>query len=362
MEIALGYLPVTPRRFLGTDHVLHRAWLWCTLGITRSAWALLGLGAANAMRRRFSSVRPSRWSCARRPARPALWAGLLGLPLLQVLTVLFFEQSLSRGSGIERALGEQFPRLIDAHLKAEGLSPLGQARGLRAGERLSATRREILEPGLLKRDRVITAPCLAQSTSDLYVYAQADPIQPAPPFGTRGIALAKQPTLLLDVIMGSGSIYPVFPPRTLHDFPKAGQWVDLVDGGFAHSSPVETAALWGATHIILVQASPPERVERRNFVENASAAFSHLYDQAQRVDAQTKEHRLVFTPAPRPPHLCVLDFADTLIGRAVDKGYKETRGVAADGQPTGRSIRRELGEPLYLKPYVDEIPTQPALP
>jgi len=55
-----------------------------------------------------------------------------------------------------------------------------------------------------------------------------------------------------------------------------------------HNSPVEAAALWGATHIILIQASPPERVEHRNFLENASAAFNHLYDQAQRVDAQSK--------------------------------------------------------------------------
>ncbi len=43
--------------------------------------------------------------------------------------------------------------------------------------------------------------------------------------------------------MGSGSIYPVFPPRRVQDFPRAGEWADLVDGGFAHNSPVEAAAL-----------------------------------------------------------------------------------------------------------------------
>ena len=206
-----------------------------------------------------------------------------------------------------------------------------------------------MERRLLQRDLVVTASCLAQSTSelpsDLYFYAQADPSRPAPPFGARGISLAEQPSLLLDVIMGSGSIYPVFPPRTVHDFPKAGQWVDLVDGGFAHNSPVEAAALWGATHIILIQASPPERVQRRNFLENTSAAFSHLYDQAQRADAQSKEHLVVFTLAPRPPHLCVLDFADNLIDRAITKGYREARGETTDGGPAGRSYPQGIGRP-----------------
>ena len=363
-EIALGCLPFTPWRFLGTNHVLHHAWLWCTFGVDWSAWALLALGAASVAGSRYPSVWPARLTGLRRWVRPAVWAGLLGLPLVQLLTVLFFEQTLSRGSGIERALSEQFPRLIDAHLKASGLPPMNLPAGLQAGERLQAVGRQVLERRLLKRNLVITASCLAQSTtdlpSDLYFYAQADPSQPPPPFGARGISLAGQPSLLLDAIMGSGSIYPVFPPRTVHDFPGAGQWVDLVDGGFAHNSPVEAAALWGATHVILIQASPPEHVERRNFVENASAAFSYLYDQAQRVDAQSKEHLVVFTLAPQPPHLCVLDFADNLIDGAITKGYQEARGAGADGGPGRRSFRKELGEPVFLEPGRSETPAQGA--
>ena len=179
--------------------------------------------------------------------RPAIWAGLLGLPLVQLFTVLFCEQTLSGGAGIEHTLGEQFPRLIDAHLAARGLPSLDLDPSLNDAQRLRATGRQVLERRLLPRNLVVTASCLAQSTSelpsDLYFYAQADPSRPAPPFGARGISLADRPSLLLDVIMGSGSIYPVFPPRTVHDFPKAGQWVDLIDGGFAHNSPVEAAAL-----------------------------------------------------------------------------------------------------------------------
>ncbi len=109
------------------------------------------------------------------------------------------------------------------------------------------------------------------------------------------------------------------------------------------------AHLWGATHIILIQATPPEHVEHRNFVEDAAAAFSHLYDQAQRVDAQSKQHIVVFTLAPRPPHLCVLDFSDNLIDRAIAKGYQEARGTNSEGDPSGRSFRKELGEPVFLE-------------
>jgi hypothetical protein len=80
-----------------------------------------------------------------------------------------------------------------------------------------------------------------------------------------------------------------------------------------------------------------------------SAAFSHLYEQAQRVDAQSKQHIVVFTLAPRPPHLCVLDFSDNLIDRSIAKGYDEARGKTTDGEPSGRSFRKELGEPMFLE-------------
>ena len=178
-EIAVGYLPFTPWRFLGTNHVWHHIWLWCTFGLDWSAWVLVALGAANLITRRRGGTLAAKRSFV----WPAICAGLLGLPLVQILTVLFYEQTLSGGSGIERALSEQFPRLIDAHLKANGLPPLDLAAGLQSGERLKATGRQIVERKLLKRDLVITGSCLAQSASDLpgdlYFYAQADSSQPA---------------------------------------------------------------------------------------------------------------------------------------------------------------------------------------
>ena len=84
----------------------------------------------------------------------------------------------------------------------------------------------------------------------------------------------------------------------------------------AYSSK-SAAVLWGATHVVLIQASPEERTQRRNFLENAAAAFTHLYEQAQRVDLKSKEQVTVFTLTPQSPHLCVLDFSDNLIDWAI---------------------------------------------
>jgi hypothetical protein len=152
------------------------------------------------------------------------------------------------------------------------------------------------------------------------------------------------------VVLGSGSIFPVFPARRLEDFPKPGEYADLVDGGFAHNSPIEAAVLWGATHIVLIEASPHERAGRENFLQNATASLDHLYDQAQLLDTRSRGKISVFTLAPEPPHLCVLDFADNLIRAAADKGYHDASGrmegtnAGATGAP---KFRKELGEPLF---------------
>ena len=354
LEIALGYLPWAPWSLLGNHHLLHHAWLWCTFGIHGSAWCLLTVGAAALAARRLPARFQPHWTWPRRWLAAVFWVGLLGLPVIQVLTVLFYEETLSEGTGIARVLGQQFARLVDAQVARDGLPPLELGSPRDDREQLQAVSRQIIERHLLKRDLVLTGSCLAQSSQelplDLYFYAAAEASRPPPPLGPRGIALAERPDLLLDVVMGSGSIYPMFPPRRLADFPRAGEFTDLVDGGFAHNSPIEAAVLWGATHIVLIQASPEERVFRRNFWENVTAAFNHLYDQAQRVDVQSKEQVTVFTLTPQAPHLCVLDFADNLIDLAIVKGYREARGERRVGQPGEPRFRKELGEPTFWVP------------
>jgi predicted acylesterase/phospholipase RssA len=359
LHIALSYLPFKPWRTLGSWHGLHHAWLWGTFGIESAGWCLLAVALAAAIWQRKLTRAGKTLTL---PAWATTWGltiALLGLPLLQIITIFLHEKTLSDGQGIERRLLESFTELAQFRAQQLGGQPLDVDRLATTAEKMKSLSRQILGQKLLARDLVVTGSCLERSTedlpSDLYFFAPCSSQSLAVEYGARGISLAERPELLLDVVTGSGSIFSVFPPRTLHDFPRPGESVDLVDGGFAHNSPIEAAVRWGATHIILIEADPQQRHERRNFLQNAAGAFNHLYYQAQLVDARSreKEQVVVFTLRPKPPHLCVLDFADNLIDSAIDKGYREARGESVSGgagTSGRRRFRKELGEPWFHQP------------
>jgi hypothetical protein len=233
----------------------------------------------------------------------------------------------------------------------------------------SRRRRILAAEESLQRDLVITGTCLPREErtadedfpDDLYFYARAGQITGPSPFGARGVSLndPRYRHMLLDVIMGSGSIFPMFPTRVLHDFPAAGESVELVDGGFAHASPIEAAVEWGATHVIVIETSPETRSTRKNFVANLAAAVGHLYQQTQQVDRRSKQHVRVFTLEPRPPHLCILCFADNLIDRAMCSGYFDASGTRhpdcrhpehldVDQSVTGHWFEEDLGPPSFV--------------
>ena len=89
----------------------------------------------------FLLVRRGRFLTA--PARLVTWGlviGLLGLPLVQVLTVLFYEDTLSGGGGMERALAEKFPQLINGHLKRRLKAPLQLEESSSPAQRLRRLR------------------------------------------------------------------------------------------------------------------------------------------------------------------------------------------------------------------------------
>jgi hypothetical protein len=350
---------------LGTNHLVHHVWLWLSFGSPATAWGLLVLGVAIicwalAYGKKPAPLIPGRF------VKPALWLGLLGLPLLHLVTVLFFQHTLSSGEGMEHALAVHYSELIDGELARRGLPALDLSAAASDAERLRLAGKQLVEKGLPARDLVITGSRLSSADSavnalpsDLYFYlprrganAAANPDAAAPPLGPRGVALGRRPDLLLDVVLGSGSIFPVFPSRALPGFPTAAAEVELVDGGFAHNSPIEAAVLWGATHIILIEASPPVRQERTSFATNAIASFNHLYEQSQLLDARARGKVAIFTLAPSPPHLCVLDFADILIEDSIARGYADALGRSAgvsDPAPTAAGrFRKELGEPVFV--------------
>jgi hypothetical protein len=320
------------------------------------------------------------------PPRLVRWVlivGLIGLPGLQLATVFFYENTLTDGTGIEHSLAAKLAPLINAQRTRDGKGPVNLVSAPSDAELLRQLSLSIIQDGLLHRDLVLTGSCISKEDvkpsapkaedkqeapksapkpespkkaselpSDLYFYASADPNRDPPRYGNLGIRLTDYPEILVDVVMGSGSIFPVFPARTLIDFPGEGDHVKLVDGGFAHNSPIEAAWLWGATHIILIEASPSvaEREGRRNFLQNSIDAFNHLYYQAQLADARSKEKVTIFTLRPQPPHICVLDFANILVERAIDAGHREARGEIRSGSTTLRdhpSWEKGLGEPVF---------------
>jgi predicted acylesterase/phospholipase RssA/ABC-type phosphate/phosphonate transport system substrate-binding protein len=364
-QLGLAHIPWTPWRSLGTNHMLHHAWLWGSFGVKWSAWCMVFLGCAGLVFGKWSAVRNRVPTLPSRIIPWLLATGFIGLPALQVATIFLLERTLTDGTGIEHELASRLPDLVNNHLTRVGEPPLRLDNTGSDAAKLQALSEGIIRrgsssgsvPNPLHRDLVLTGSCLSKTSpdlpNDLYFYAPSNPDQPPPRFGRLGIPLAEHPDKLLDVVMGSGSIFPAFPARTLTDFPRVGQQVELIDGGFAHNSPIEAAVLWGATHIILIEASPSaaEREGQRNFLQNSVDAFNHLYYQAQVADARSKEKVTIFTLRPQPPHICVLDFANNLVERAIDAGYREARGEVTSGSNaiTGRpSWQKGLGEPVFL--------------
>lgn len=349
VEILIGYLPGSPWRWLGTNHLLHHGWLWLSFGVRASAWSLFAIGIGALALETIKARRGRHIAIPEWLTKATLLVGLLGLPLLQLVTILSYEETLSGGQGMQQTLADKFPRLIDQHLANERKTPLEVDRKADSSERLKIVSRQVIERGLLERDLVITGSCLTQTSqelpSDLYFYAPADPSTAPPPFGDRGLSLLERPQILLDVVMGSGSIFPVFPARKIEGIPRAGEQIELVDGGFAHNSPVEAAVLWGATHIVLIEATPRKRTERGNFLKNVASSFQHLHRQAQLLDARSRGKVVVFSLSPEPPHMCVLDFADNLIAASIERGYQDASREAASRD---LRFRKELGEPIFV--------------
>ena len=347
VQIVMGHLPLAPWRLLGSNHFWHHAWLWASFGLRAAAWTLLVIGAGTLLAIRRSGGQPPR--IPRWLSKTTLLAGLLGLPLLQGVNILLREQTLSGGGGMEQAVASKIPELINRYLDDSGQPVLDMDAGASTSERLRQISRQVIERELLQRDLAITGSCLSQSTrdlpSDLYFFAKL-PSSQAPNYGDRGISLRERPAIMLDVILGSGSIFPVFPPRRIDGIPNASDSVELVDGGFAHNSPLEAAVAWGATHVLLIEATPRHDAPRGSFLKNAVSSFRHLHQQAQLLDARSRRQVIVFSLSPRPPHMCVLDFADNLIDASIERGRQDAESS---------SFLREVGEPILLEIQPDTV-------
>jgi predicted acylesterase/phospholipase RssA len=224
------------------------------------------------------------------------------IAVMLVLDGLFRERSPSTVSGIEQAFIERFPAIIRKTVGRNLDSP-AEDQPQRSLELMSS---EIMMDQFLQRDLVITSSKLPATEtdetgplpvnslpSDLYFYYRfnQDATLTVPP-DKSFVSLKRNPNRLLDVVIGSSTIYPIFPARLLQkiqlgtDEHPYDQSVDMriIDGGFTHNIPIEAARLWKATHIIVIEASPAEQHDPRYFLDHALTAFGYLFAQAQRAD------------------------------------------------------------------------------
>jgi len=405
--IKLGQGPLT-KLFEGIhSHLFQHLWMVVTLF---SSWSapipfLLGLAMLATGHKRIPDFKLSRRRHRVMLVRVLAVAPVIMLVVLFLYAFLKMDSPSGQGS-MESKFVEKVPGLIQCLGRTYNAQPAPNETELQA---LSGW---IMQHKLLKRDLVITTSRLpmdernemlprkiglkdiqsmntaGQSPSilnylpanqlpeDLYFYharegvnespqqeglAQPQPVQ-RPPLGKQFVSFNEQENSnkLLDVVIGSGTIYPLFPYREIENLKVDTQMVEkvrIIDGGFIHNSPVDAALKWGATHIILIEASPqPRAFPPHNFWENSLLAFNYLFAQAQSIDKQSMGSVEMFALRPSTecdklnreincedtaePDMDTFDFVPALLKQAFTKGIQ-------DAQDSRALFTRVLGPPLF---------------
>lgn len=193
---------------------------------------------------------------------------------------------------------------------------------------------EILDNDSRQRDLVMAVSVLgSRYAADRYVYLPAtgganssieniSAIQPNPKSKLNYLDGKEN---LVDLLVGSGTIFPIFPARNLPE-DKNNQGLFVIDGGFAHNIPIEAAVDWGATHIIAIEASPIEDLSpKTSLLDNLHVAFDHLFAQAQLSDVRSRSGVEIYTLQPQKTILNTFEFIPAFVTTAVETGRTDTK-------------------------------------
>lgn len=384
-----------------TVGALHNHWLYHDLLLLKlSVWtACLTLAVAIAL----VAIPVTRNAFSNHLVLANVVGGLFLLAMVALFTgVLFHDEYLTDLSGVKEAFVGKLPGFIpDVHTQVEASRTLD--------ENLQAISKAIVESSGdagIRRDLILTASMLPADTlkgsslpPDLYFYYDVglDHREPStlPNRGDkRFISLRENSDKLLHVVLGSSTIYPFFHSQRLDHLkvarpepnvqradnagaralrfapPEEIRSIDIVDGGFSHNSPVEAAIAWGATHILLIEASPKPRYDRpRTLAGHMLYAFNYLFDQAQRSDSSVRGNVEIFELAPsygcdewfdpqcvdqRHTWLDLLDFAAPLLKGAIDHGRDDV-----DGKPLRPLFIRIPGPPIFIPVSLKPDSSQP---
>jgi predicted acylesterase/phospholipase RssA len=312
-----------------------------------------------------------------------------------VLEAFFRENAPSKAQGIETAFAEYIPELIQGTVDSK-FRPLPPRDGETALQSISRQLTDENAP-MLRHDLVITTSRLPMNASaantnaqsaervnnlpdDLYFYFRHnrdDKLKP--PLDKRLIPFKLNPDKLLDVVIGSSTIYPIFPSRVLRNVslgteemqaPQPLERMNIIDGGFIHNIPIEAAGLWKASHIILIEASPRQRqIEPRHFWDNTMLAFGYLFSQAQRSDKLARGSAETFELRPTSkceklnsfpgctgsddlpePDMDTFDFSDEIVKHAFQMGRDDVASetplfVRVPGPPLFRTLTSRIVPP-----------------
>jgi predicted acylesterase/phospholipase RssA len=338
------------------NNTLRYALMLSTYGLGWSIPWLLGMSALTLV----LGLAVSRKRELIKPFRRWVVTGLASTTVLASLCAVtyFFVhvQSLSEATGLEETLTKSTVSLLGKDNLALDEGTLRRS----AREQLEPISNAIMGSRLLKRDLIITGSVLppdkpprdeqspsATIPNDILFYWSAKRTFATETPNDRFVSLDNNPSILLDTVIASSSIYPVFPARRVSVRLSDGEThpLEIIDGGFLHNSPVLAAVYAGATHIILVEASPEEKPsERRDILDNAVTAFDYLFNQAQVSDKVIESNVAVFqikplscyvflgdspdAPCRQPSSFSTFDFSQFSVMGATDLGSSDASSGA----------------------------------
>ena len=341
-----------PAETLLDQHVLIHIAEYSRQALRWAALCIFIFGFILSANRLLASLLPPYRRLSRTLRVPAIVVAVLLfflLPIATIVATFTYQDTLFISSGIEEKMAVEMPKLL--HCDASSGS---------SSQRLANISTQIIREGLIKRDLVITGSVLSSSSSsrqsdaareaehetDLYfVYKAGDSVLPdGLRKDNRFVSLkdSENESILLDVVVGSGAIFPAFEAKRLTSVKRmldknALTEVSIIDGGFVHNSPIEAAIKLEATHIIMIEASPEyAQSSEVSLLGNSVVAFNHLFTQAQLLDARSRRQAEIYTLRPhQDPFLCTMDFGKNYILKAMEWGASD-----ASDTSTPRFVRQ----------------------
>lgn len=327
---AIGAILVGSFSLLDNIRSLVFAW-YLPMGLWTSSIAIILLGILV-----LTSVE-QRWLPSARVNWRAVLIGIVVLaPIVQVANICFVQETVFAEAQISEILAEELAEMIDLDVD--------ESKDVRYQVGEAITDR-------IERDLLITGSIIDRSSGKVFpdvdtafFYFDAGTKNKAQFMKANGISLHERGKQLTDIIGGSGSIYPFFPSQRVTGLQGGAEWIEIIDGGFAHNSPIHAAVAWGATHIFVINVSPLGELPRGGVIKNLVGSVSFLHEQAQVLDKRSSDRAVVYRIDPKDyeGRIQLLDFTPHVVETAIEDGKSDLREVPAGAEDVRIAKRLSL--------------------